>query len=122
VPFNATGDLQVAGEVATLAIQTTFARAGRRIAVIGHSQGGMVPRWALKLLAETPAMVSDLVGLRASNPRHRRYLRHLRRDLCIGDQAAADRAAVAAGFNAGGETMGGVAYRRSTRRPMGSWC
>jgi len=45
LPDHATGDVQVNGEYVVFAIRTMFQRAGRKIAIIGHSQGGMVPRW-----------------------------------------------------------------------------
>jgi len=44
LPDHATGDIQINGEYVVYAIRTMYARAGRRIAIIGHSQGGMVPR------------------------------------------------------------------------------
>ena len=42
-------------------------RSGRRVAVFGHSQGGMVTRWALRFWPDTRALVSDLVGAAPSN-------------------------------------------------------
>jgi hypothetical protein len=67
LPAHATGDIQVAGEYVVSAIRTMYARAGRRVDVLGHSQGGMVPRWALRFWPDTRAMVDDLVGLAPSN-------------------------------------------------------
>jgi hypothetical protein len=43
------------------------ARAGHRIEIIGHSQGGMVPRWAFRFWPDTRSMVDDLVGMSPSN-------------------------------------------------------
>jgi pimeloyl-ACP methyl ester carboxylesterase len=68
LPGNAMGDIQVAGEYVVYAIRTMHARAHRRIDILGHSQGGMVPRWALRFWPDTRAMVDDLVGLAPSNP------------------------------------------------------
>ncbi|MBF4161289.1 esterase/lipase family protein [Nocardioides acrostichi] len=67
LPNHAMSDIQVAGEYVARAIRTTYAQAGRRIDVLGFSQGGMVPRWALKYWPDTRAMVDDLVGLDPSN-------------------------------------------------------
>ncbi len=67
LPENATADVQVAGEYVVHAIRTMHARAGRRIAIIGHSQGGMVPRWALRFWPDTRTMVDDLIGFAPSN-------------------------------------------------------
>jgi triacylglycerol esterase/lipase EstA (alpha/beta hydrolase family) len=67
LPDNALGDIQVAGEYIVYAIRTMHAQAGRRISIIGHSQGGMVPRWALRFWPGTRAMVDDQIGLAPSN-------------------------------------------------------
>jgi hypothetical protein len=67
LPGNAMGDIQVAGEYVVSAIRTMHAAYGGRIDIVGHSQGGMVPRWALRFWPDTRAMVDDLVGLSPSN-------------------------------------------------------
>jgi pimeloyl-ACP methyl ester carboxylesterase len=67
LPGNAMGDIQVAGEYVVYAIRTMYAASGRRIDIVGHSQGGMVPRWALRFWPDTRAMVDDEIGLSASN-------------------------------------------------------
>jgi hypothetical protein len=67
LPGNAMGDIQVAGEYVVYAIRSMHAAYGGRIDIVGHSQGGMVPRWALRFWPDTRAMVDDLVGLSPSN-------------------------------------------------------
>jgi hypothetical protein len=67
LPGNGMGDIQIAGEYVVSAIRTMHAAYGGRIDVVGHSQGGMVPRWALRFWPDTRAMVDDLVGLSPSN-------------------------------------------------------
>jgi hypothetical protein len=67
LPGNAMGDIQIAGEYVVYAIRTMHAAYGGRIDIVGHSQGGMVPRWALRFWPDTRAMVDDLVGLSPSN-------------------------------------------------------
>jgi triacylglycerol esterase/lipase EstA (alpha/beta hydrolase family) len=67
LPGNSMGDIQVAGEYVVNGIRTMYQRAGRRIAVIGHSQGGMVPRWALRFWPDTRGMVEDQIGFAPSN-------------------------------------------------------
>jgi hypothetical protein len=67
LPDNALGDIQVAGEYVVNGIRTMYARAGRRISIIGHSQGGMLPRWPLRFWPDTRAMVDDQIGLAPSN-------------------------------------------------------
>jgi hypothetical protein len=64
---KALGDIQASAEYVVHAIRTVHAMSGRRIDIVGHSQGGMVPRWALKYWPETRAMVDDVIGIAASN-------------------------------------------------------
>ena len=67
LPDNALGDIQVAGEYVVNAIRTMHQQAGRRISIVGHSQGGMIPRWALRFWPDTRTMVDDQIGLAPSN-------------------------------------------------------
>lgn len=67
LPNHAMSDVQIAGEYVVYALRTMYAAAHRRVAVVGFSQGGMVPRWALKWWPDTRAMVDDLVGIDPSN-------------------------------------------------------
>ena len=67
LPGHAMGDIQVAAEYVTNAIRTMHERAGRKIDVVGFSQGGMVPRWSLKYWPDTRAAVRDVVGIDPSN-------------------------------------------------------
>jgi triacylglycerol esterase/lipase EstA (alpha/beta hydrolase family) len=67
LPEHATADVQLAGEYVVNAIRTMHRRAGRSIAIIGHSQGGMVPRWALRFWPDTRPMVDDVIGFAPSN-------------------------------------------------------
>jgi triacylglycerol esterase/lipase EstA (alpha/beta hydrolase family) len=67
LPHDATGDSQTSAEYVVNAIRTMYSRSGRRIAIIGHSQGGMLPRWVFRFWPDTRAMVDDLVGLAPSN-------------------------------------------------------
>jgi pimeloyl-ACP methyl ester carboxylesterase len=67
LPGNALGDVQVAGEYVVNAIRTMHQHAGRRISIIGHSQGGMLPRWPLRFWPDTRSMVDDQIGFAPSN-------------------------------------------------------
>lgn len=66
-PDSANSDIQLNGEYVARAIEIMHHRAGRAIDLVGHSQGGMVGRWALKFWPRTRAMVVDYVGLSSSN-------------------------------------------------------
>ncbi len=67
LPGNAMGDIQIAGQYVVYAIRQMHALSGRRVEIVGHSQGGMVPRWALRFWPDTRPMVDDLIGLSPSN-------------------------------------------------------
>jgi hypothetical protein len=67
MPFHTLGDIQTAGEYLVHAVRTMHHRAGRRIAILGHSQGGMSMRWALRFWPGTRPMVADVIGMAGSN-------------------------------------------------------
>lgn len=71
LPDKAMGDIQVAGEYVVYALRAMSRFHGRKdarkVEIIGYSQGGMVPRWALRFWPDTRSMVDDDVGLDASN-------------------------------------------------------
>jgi hypothetical protein len=67
MPQHTEGDIQIAGEYLVYGIRTMYAAAGRRIAVMGHSQGGMSMRWALRFWPDTRAMVDDVIGMAGTN-------------------------------------------------------
>jgi hypothetical protein len=67
LPFDATGDVQVAGEYVVHALRTMSRAAHRDVDVVGYSQGGMVPRWALRFWPDTRELVDDVIGLSPSN-------------------------------------------------------
>ncbi len=66
-PYHATGDIQIAGEYVVYALRTIARTAHRRVDVLGYSQGGMVPRWALRFWPDTRALVHDLVAIDPSS-------------------------------------------------------
>jgi hypothetical protein len=67
LPYDTMGDIQVAGEYIVYALRAMASMAGRKVDVLGFSQGGMVPRWALRFWPDTRSLVNDLVGLDPSN-------------------------------------------------------
>jgi triacylglycerol esterase/lipase EstA (alpha/beta hydrolase family) len=67
LPDNAMGDIPTAGEYVVNAIRTVAARSGRSVNILGFSQGGMVPRWALRFWPDTRALVDQYVALDPSN-------------------------------------------------------
>lgn len=67
MPGRTLDDIQVAGEYLVYAIRHMYRVAHRRIAVLGHSQGGMSMRWALRFWPDTRTMVDDVIGMAGSN-------------------------------------------------------
>jgi triacylglycerol lipase len=62
-----TGDIAAsAGELARFVASVLAATGARKVSLVGHSQGGMMPRWYLTFLGGA-AKVDDLVGLAPSN-------------------------------------------------------
>jgi triacylglycerol esterase/lipase EstA (alpha/beta hydrolase family) len=113
LPDNALNDISVAGEYVVNAIRTMYASDGNRpIGILGWSQGGMVPRWALRFWPDTRKMVADMIGIDPSN--------HGTLDAvatCLATRSCAPaiwQQATGAHFlqalNSGAETFGGIAY------------
>ena len=61
LPEHATGDVQIAGEYVVYALRTMSARAHRKVDVLGYSQGGMLPRWALRFWPDHGGRLSAVV-------------------------------------------------------------
>ena len=67
LPLRAMGDIQTAAEHVVYAVREMHRQSGRKVQILGYSQGGMLPRWALKYWPDLRPMVSELVSLSASN-------------------------------------------------------
>jgi triacylglycerol esterase/lipase EstA (alpha/beta hydrolase family) len=67
LPNRSMADIQVAAEYVVNAIRTMHENSGGKISIVGHSQGGMIGRWALKYWPDTRDMIDDLIGLAPSN-------------------------------------------------------
>ena len=62
-----TGDIPTsAGQLARFVDAVLAATGARKVSLVGHSQGGMMPRWYIKFLGGV-SKVDDLVGLAPSN-------------------------------------------------------
>jgi triacylglycerol esterase/lipase EstA (alpha/beta hydrolase family) len=110
MPFDATGDVQVAGEYVVHAVRTLSRASGQKVDVLGWSQGGMVPRWALRFWPDTRALVDDVIGLSPSN--------HGTTVADVACQSSCTPAnwqqrsisAFTAALNSGAETFAGISY------------
>lgn len=111
MPNRATDDIQRNAEYVVSAIRTMHQRAGRKISIVGASQGGMVPRWALRFWPDLRPMVDDVIGLAPTNHGTTGNL-----DGCLAKgcrpaeaQQGASSAFIAA-LNSGQETFRGISY------------
>lgn len=68
LPRRAAGDIQFATEYVVHAIRKMARASGRRVAVIGHSQGGLEARWAVRWWPDVRALVSDVISF--GTPQH----------------------------------------------------
>lgn len=60
-PDRGFGDMQISAEYVVYALRRIRAESGRKVAMIGHSQGAIMPRWALKFWPSARDAVSDFV-------------------------------------------------------------
>jgi pimeloyl-ACP methyl ester carboxylesterase len=55
------GDIQESAEYVVHAVRELARRSGRRIAIVGHSQGGFAAVWALRVWPDLASQVADVV-------------------------------------------------------------
>ncbi|WP_134663532.1 MULTISPECIES: triacylglycerol lipase [unclassified Amycolatopsis] len=68
LPKDADGDIQTAAEYAVRAIRVMHAESGRKVQILGWSQGaGPVPRWALRWWPDVRPMVNGLIAIDPPN-------------------------------------------------------
>jgi triacylglycerol esterase/lipase EstA (alpha/beta hydrolase family) len=116
----ATGEIPAsAGELSTFVNEVLAATGASQVDIVGHSQGGMMPRYCMKFDGGA-AKVHTLVGLAPSN--HGTTVDGLFRlaehipgataffGLCQACEEQASGSAFIANLNAGGETQPGVSY------------
>jgi len=63
LPDKALGDIQDSAEYVVQAVRTMYAASGRKISMIGHSQGGILVGWVMKFFPDLTPMVDDVIGL-----------------------------------------------------------
>lgn len=118
LPDSGNADIQTAGEYVAAAIPAMSRRAGgQRIDVVGHSQGGMVVRWALKYWPDTRSKVDDVVGLASSN-----YGTQVFNTLCLTSFCSAANwqqrrgSAFLTALNRGADAWPGISYTQVATR------
>jgi triacylglycerol esterase/lipase EstA (alpha/beta hydrolase family) len=68
LPDRSLSDIQVSAEYVVNAVRTMAAASGRRVDVIGHSQGTLEMRWALRWWPDMPRLIDDAISL--AGPHH----------------------------------------------------
>lgn len=63
LPDHGLGDMQRTAEYVVHAIRTMYAASGRKISLLGHSQGGALSAWALRFWPDLAGMVDDSITL-----------------------------------------------------------
>jgi len=116
LPGQATGDVQRAGEYVVAAVRFMHRAAGRRVAVIGHSQGGMVPRWALRWWPDVRRMVDDVIGFAPSNHGTTQASCSTGEPCSPAGWQQMDEANFIKALNSRAETFGGVSYTNIVTR------
>jgi triacylglycerol esterase/lipase EstA (alpha/beta hydrolase family) len=116
LPDHAMSDAQDSAEYVVNALRTMRARSGHKVEVVGHSQGGMVPRWALKFWPDTRGDVDDLIGLAPSN-----HGTAVADTLCATGCAPSiwqqkSNSTFLTALNAGAETYPGISYTQVASR------
>jgi len=67
LPEQALAPIDVAAQYIVHAIRTVSARSGRKVDILGWSQGGMSMRWSLRFWPDTRELVDDVIGFAATN-------------------------------------------------------
>jgi hypothetical protein len=110
LPERGQGDIQLNGEYVVHAIRSIHRRSGRRIAIIGHSQGGMLPRWPLRFWPDTRKMVDDQIGFAPSNHGTTRARGVCRQECTPANWQQMDGSNFLQALNSRKETFAGISY------------
>lgn len=110
LPNRATDDIQLNAEYVVWAIREMHRRAGRTISIVGASQGGMVPRWALRFWPDLRPMVDDLIGLAPSNHGSTAFDGCAAQGCRPAEIQQGSSSAFVAALNSGQETFPGISY------------
>ena len=67
LPDRALGDIQVSNQYVVAAVRSLARRTGRKVDLIGHSQGGLQTRWAIRWYPDLAQIVEDDITFAGSN-------------------------------------------------------
>jgi hypothetical protein len=111
MPGYALVDIQLSAEYVVYAIRSMHEATGRPVSVIGHSQGTLQPRWAIRWWDDIGPSIDDYISM--AGPHHGISFA----DTCVTLQGCAEAmwqmrsgSAFLVALNAGDETPGSVSY------------
>jgi hypothetical protein len=111
-PDRGLGDMQVSAEYIAYAVNLMHNATGRPVDMVGHSQGGLMPRWAIKWWPSVQSAVDDFVML--ASPNHGTDIARGAKDAPFPMSAVMRQFDPASEFvrvlNAGDETPGDISY------------
>ncbi|MGW6730151.1 lipase family alpha/beta hydrolase [Nocardia sp. NPDC055029] len=111
-PDHALGDAQIAAEYVANAIRYVHQISGRAVNIVGHSQGGTQPRFAMRFWPDLRPLVDDYVGIAATN--HGSLIVDLTCNATLGCPPAAWQQGTDSRYtramNSGQETFAGISY------------
>lgn len=110
LPVDETADIQTAGEYIVYALRTMAGTSHRQVDVMGYSQGGMVPRWALRFWPDTRPLVHDMVGIDPSNQGTLDANAICQTECLPADWQQAQGSQFITALNSGAETFAGIDY------------
>jgi pimeloyl-ACP methyl ester carboxylesterase len=110
LPGNGMANIETAAQYVVAAIRTMHALSGTKIDIVGHSQGGMIPRWALRFWPDTRAMVDHVVGLSPSNHGTLDAVAICAVTCAPSFWQQASNSKFIAALNSGAETFAGISY------------
>jgi pimeloyl-ACP methyl ester carboxylesterase len=67
VPNHAMSDMQISAEYVVYAVRAMHTMSRSRVQVVGHSQGGVLARWALRFWPDLRALVDDYIAFAPPN-------------------------------------------------------
>jgi len=67
LPARALVDIQQSAEHVVSAVRTLHRRTSRKVSIVGHSQGALQPRWAVRWWPDVRAGVDDLITIAGAN-------------------------------------------------------
>lgn len=109
LPNRSLDDIQVSSEYVVHAVREMAAMAGGRlIDILGHSQGGLQPRWVTRFYPGTRALIDDVVTL--ATPHHGTALASLQGLSCEACYQMAPDSAFITAMNSEDESPGDVDY------------